>query len=109
MPQVLHTDDEAGTVVSVLDDLCGREDVRPQDVVVLSAHGREHSAIYGAKTGPWQYTDKRGRKGKRVFFSSIRGFKGPGVPGGGPLRAGRPRPGSSGRSSRSHARGIRFL
>jgi superfamily I DNA/RNA helicase len=39
------------------------------------AHGREHSAIYGGGPG-WQYTDKRGRGGKRVFFSSIRGFKG---------------------------------
>lgn len=38
MPQLLHTDDEAGTVASVLDDLCGPENVRPQDVVVLSAH-----------------------------------------------------------------------
>ncbi len=69
MLQLLHTDDEAGTVVSVLDDPCGREDIRSQDVVVLSAHGREHSAIYAGETGPWQYTDKRGRKGKRVFFS----------------------------------------
>ncbi len=72
MPQLLHTDDEAGTVAGVLDDLCGPEDVRPQDVVVLSAHGREHSAIYGGGLG-WQYTDKRGRGGKRVFFSSIWG------------------------------------
>jgi hypothetical protein len=38
----------------------------------LSAHGREHSAIYGGGLG-WQYTDKRGRGGKRVFFSSIWG------------------------------------
>lgn len=76
MPQLLHTDDEAGAVAGVLDDLCGAEDVRSQDIVVLSAHGREHSAIYGGGPGPWQYTDKRGRGGKRVFFSSIRGFKG---------------------------------
>jgi superfamily I DNA/RNA helicase len=43
---------------------------------VLSAHGREHSAIYGHAAGRWSYTDKRGKKGRQVFFSSIRGFKG---------------------------------
>ena len=76
LPQLLFTDDEPAAVANALDELCGREDVRPQDVVVLSAHGRDHSAIYGDDTGRWQYTDKRGRKGSKVFFSSIRGFKG---------------------------------
>jgi hypothetical protein len=75
-PKIVFTDDEPAAVAAALDDLCGREDVRPQDVVVLSAHGRENSAIYGATDGRWSYTDKRGRKGKHVFFSSIRGFKG---------------------------------
>ena len=76
LPKLLFTDDEPDAVADVLDDLCGPEDIRPQDVVVLSAHGRDHSAIYGDDTGRWQYTDKRGRKGNKVFFSSIRGFKG---------------------------------
>ena len=43
---------------------------------MLSAHGRENSAIYGARPGRWRYTDKRGASGDNVFFSSIRGFKG---------------------------------
>lgn len=76
LPKLLFSDDEPDAVAAVLDDLCGPEDIRPQDVVVLSAHGRDHSAIYGDDTGRWQYTDKRGRKGNKVFFSSIRGFKG---------------------------------
>lgn len=63
-------------MAGVLDELCGREDIRAQDVVVLSAHGRDHSAIYGGNAGRWRYTDKRGGKANRVFFSSIRGFKG---------------------------------
>jgi len=75
-PKLLLSDDEPTAVAGVLDELCGRQDVRPQDVVVLSAHGRDHSAIYGEDTGRWRYTDKRGRKGNCVFFSSIRGFKG---------------------------------
>ncbi|MEJ7784667.1 MAG: ATP-binding domain-containing protein [Solirubrobacteraceae bacterium] len=68
--------DEPAAVAGALDELCGREDVRPQDIVVLSAHGRDHSAIYGDDSGRWQYTDKRGRKGSKGFFSSIPGFKG---------------------------------
>jgi len=76
LPQLLFTDDEPAAVAGALDELCGREDVRPQDIVVLSAHGRDHSGIYGDDTGRWQYTDKRGRTGSKVFFSSIRGFKG---------------------------------
>lgn len=75
-PKLVFTDDEPAAVADALDELCGREDIRPQDVVVLSAHGRDNSAIYGANDGRWSYTDKRGRKGKHVFFSSIRGFKG---------------------------------
>jgi hypothetical protein len=76
LPKLVFTDDEPAAVASALEELCGAEDVRPQDVVVLSAHGRDHSAIYGGDTGRWKYTDKRGRKGNNVFFSSIRGFKG---------------------------------
>ena len=75
-PQLTFSDDEPAAVAATLDELCDGEDIRPQDVVVLSAHGRDNSAIYGDDTGRWHYTDKRGRKGNNVFFSSIRGFKG---------------------------------
>ncbi len=75
-PELLLTDDEPGTIAGVLERLCSREDVRSQNVVVLSGHGREHSAIYGRPAGRFTYADKRGRRGESVFFYSIRGFKG---------------------------------
>lgn len=75
-PELLHTDDEPGTLGEVLDRICGAQDVRPSDVVVLSGHGRENSGIYAGDAGRWSLTDKRGRGGRSVFFSSIRGFKG---------------------------------
>jgi hypothetical protein len=75
-PKLVFTNDEPAAVADALDELCEDQDIRPRDVVVLSAHGRDHSAIYGDDTGRWRYTDKRGRKGNNVFFSSIRGFKG---------------------------------
>ncbi len=74
---VLHlAGDQSDAVAGVLEHLCGQEDIRPQDVVVLSGHGREHSEVYGREAGRWRYTDKRGQKGNKVYFSSIRGFKG---------------------------------
>ena len=76
LPQLVHTDDQRAAVAGVLENLCGKEEIRPQDVVVLSGHGRDHSQIYGHDAGRWRYTDKRGRRGSSVFFSSIRGFKG---------------------------------
>jgi hypothetical protein len=75
-PELIPTNDEPSKIEAVLDRLCGEQDVRPQDVVVLSGHGREKSGVYGHGAGRWSYTDKRGRGGKSVFFSSIRGFKG---------------------------------
>ena len=88
LPQLLFTDDEPAAVASALDELCGREDVRPQDVVVLSAHGRDHSAIYGVDTGRWQYTDKRGRKGSNGVLLVDPGVQGPRVAGGRAVRTG---------------------
>lgn len=74
---VLHlTDDEPEALGAILDELCEQQDVPPQDVVVLSGHGRDHSDVFGSGAGDWRFTDKRGRAGKKVFFSSIRGFKG---------------------------------
>ena len=75
-PELIQTNDEPSKIEAVLDRLCEQQDVRPQDVVVLSGHGRENSVVFGKGAGRWSYTDKRGRGGKSVFFSSIRGFKG---------------------------------
>jgi len=74
-PAFVKGKDQGAAVARVLEDLCGQEDVSPRDIVVLSGHGREHSEIYGRLDGRWRLTDKRGRR-DRVFFSSIRGFKG---------------------------------
>lgn len=75
-PDLLFSSDPAGAVAGVIARLVEEEEVRPQDVVVLSGHGREKSAVYPAGAGKFRYTPTRGRKGNFVFFSSIRGFKG---------------------------------
>jgi hypothetical protein len=47
LPDAL-TDDEPAAVAGVLDALGGREEVRPQDVVVLSGYGRQNSHLWAA-------------------------------------------------------------
>jgi superfamily I DNA/RNA helicase len=76
-PIELHqTDDQAEMVAGVLERLCGREEVPTQDVVVLSAHGWEHSAIAHKPLGRFRLTTKARQPSPQVRFSSIRGFKG---------------------------------
>ena len=41
--ELFHTDDQPTTVAGVIERLCGTEEILPQDVVVLSSHGRENS------------------------------------------------------------------
>lgn len=73
----LHaTDDQPHAVSSIIEQLCDHGEVPPQDVVVLSAHGVENSLVYKSMRGTYSLTRKRGELGDRVFFSSIRGFKG---------------------------------
>jgi hypothetical protein len=74
--ELLATDDQAKTVASVLERLCGREEIPPQDVVVLSSHAAARSDVVRGARGRFPLTDERGKLGKHVFFSSIRGFKG---------------------------------
>lgn len=74
--ELFQSDDQAATVSSVIERLCGSEEVLPQDVVVLSSHN-----IDGSKVGaspPAGYTFEREAKplGPHIRFSSIRGFKG---------------------------------
>ena len=66
----------AATVAAVLERLCGQDGVSPREVVVLSSHGREKSAVFAAGAGRLRYTDRRGGGRDAVYFSSIRGFKG---------------------------------
>ena len=71
-----QTDDQAATVGAVLARLCGREEVPPQDVVVLSSHGPANSEVFRRGGGAYTLTPDRGRLGRYVHFSSVRGFKG---------------------------------
>jgi len=67
--ELIHTDDQPDVVAGVVKRVTQEWDVPKRDVVVLSSHGREKSSVYAGGG----YTDKRG---KGVYFSSIRGFKG---------------------------------
>ena len=76
-PELVHSEDQARAVAEALERLCGREEILTQDVVVLSSHGTANSRIYnGGLPGRFALTDARPTRGGRVFFSSIRGFKG---------------------------------
>lgn len=75
-PELIYSEDAPKTVAEVIERLCGKEDVPPQDVVVLSSHGWEKSEVARDLAGRYRLVKKQGELGKRVFFSSIRGFKG---------------------------------
>jgi superfamily I DNA/RNA helicase len=62
-------------VADVLDRLLGPDDVAPTDVVVLSSHGREKSAV-AAALGTRLLPEKPAKRDRGVRFSSIRAFKG---------------------------------
>ena len=71
-----QVDDQPAQVAAVIEQLCGWEEVPPQDVVVLSSHGFENSAVAQSSRGSYRMVEERNKPGKRIFFSSIRGFKG---------------------------------
>jgi hypothetical protein len=76
-PELIHTRDQAEAVAGVLERLCGAEEIPTQDVVVLSSHGTTNSRIYNdGIPGRFPLTDKRPTPTGKVYFSSIRGFKG---------------------------------
>lgn len=74
--ELLHSDDAPGTIKGVLARLCGKEEVPPQDLVVLSSHGAANSEVFSSGGGPYTFTQERGKLGKFVQFSSVRAFKG---------------------------------
>jgi superfamily I DNA/RNA helicase len=74
--ELIQTDDPAGTVAGIIERICGKEEVPPQDVVVLSSHGFDKSEIAHSLPGRYQLTTERNKFGKHIFFSSIRAFKG---------------------------------
>ena len=74
--ELLHTDDQPATVAAAIERLCGDEEVLPQDVVVLSSHGMDNSAVAESGSDGMTFTKDYKPIGKYVRFSSIRGFKG---------------------------------
>lgn len=76
-PEMIRTDDQAQALVEVLDRLCGEEEIPPQDIVVLSPHGkgskvrRRYQKIGNVPLIHWHAPAE-----PAVYFSSIRGFKG---------------------------------
>ena len=70
------TDDQPGTVRKLIAHLCEKEEVLPQDIVVLSSHALEKSAVGAAGAGDYTFSKDPAPVGKEILFSSIRGFKG---------------------------------
>lgn len=75
-PELIHTDDPAAAVAAVVERLCGEEGIPPQDVVVLSEHGYDTSAVPKRGGGRFAFVRERGMLGNNVQLSSIRAFKG---------------------------------
>ena len=71
-----ETDDPAKLITTRIAALCGEEEVPPQDIVVLSSHGIEKSAVAEAGCGQFTYTKEPKPVGPYIRFSSIRAFKG---------------------------------
>ncbi len=74
--ELFKTADQPKTVAGLISEICGKGEVPPQDVVVLSAHGFDNSKARQAGAGPYEYVKEPKPVGKEVRFSSIRGFKG---------------------------------
>ena len=75
--ELIQTDDQPATVGAVVQRLCGKEEVPPQDVVVLSSHNLDRSEVGQAGLpDPYSFVKDPGRSAPKIRFSSIRGFKG---------------------------------
>jgi ATP:corrinoid adenosyltransferase len=73
-PEIRHAADQAAAVENVVDGLLDG-DVPPEQVVVLSSHGRDNSAVREKLRS--RFVDDRAKaRGRKVLFSSIRAFKG---------------------------------
>lgn len=75
-PELHLTDDAAGVVRGVIERLCGKEEVLPQDIVVLSSHAIEKSVVGRSDCGDYVYAKEPRPLGNEIRFSSIRAFKG---------------------------------
>ena len=73
---LIQTGDQPAAVQAVVAELCDKEEIAPQDVVVLSSHGIERSAVAEAGCGSYEFVDEPKPLGDFIRFASIRGFKG---------------------------------
>ena len=74
--ELLQTEDQIATVDAVIERLCQKEEVPPQDIVVLSSHSLEGSKVGRSGGDKFRFTKKFMPLGDYVRFSSIRGYKG---------------------------------
>jgi hypothetical protein len=64
-------------VAAIVERLCGKEEVPPQDVVVLSSHNLDRSEVgHAGLPAPYAFVKDPVPLGPKIRFSSIRGFKG---------------------------------
>lgn len=74
--ELILADDQPATVEETVKRLCEQEEVLPQDIVVLSSHNIDKSAVAQAGCGRYTYVDEPRPLGDYIRFGSIRGFKG---------------------------------
>lgn len=74
--ELFKSAEPAETVAGLIERLCEKEEVPPQDVVVLSAHSWGGSEIVKSKPRRYTFVDESKPVGPYVLFSSIRSFKG---------------------------------
>jgi len=74
--ELYNTDDPAAVITARIAELCGKDEVPPRDIVVLSSHGIEKSAVAAAGCGDYTYTAEPEPTSPFIRFSSIRAFKG---------------------------------
>jgi hypothetical protein len=75
--ELYNTADPAKVIEARIIELCEKEEVSPEDIVVLSSHGIEKSAVAVAGCGKYSYTEQPKPTGSYIRFSSIRALKRP--------------------------------
>lgn len=69
--------DQSAKVHELIAHLCDKEEVLPQDIVVLSSHALDKSAVGKGGAGDgYEFVKELAAFGKKIRFSSIKGFKG---------------------------------
>jgi hypothetical protein len=71
-----NTDNQANCVMQILEQICGEEEVLPQDVVVLSGQSFDDSEVFREASGNYSLVKDPKPLGNYVRAASIRGYKG---------------------------------